>query len=195
MEPDNTKVDNDQNKDLEIKKVQDFIRSETEKHFNSLYESRSRDNRQQDPQPQRNDQDDAKRQLKEFIDPIIKPDIDETRLIASDAKDEARFYRKNPDALELEEQIEQAFDRLVKANRPTSREDIYKYIIGQNYTSDRDRFIDSALSKRQAQLDKASAAADMASGGVSRKEMESGRESFSKLSVEEMEKALEGVLI
>lgn len=175
----------------DLEQVQAFIKAETEKYFKEISQQKPAVEEKQNL----SEQELAKQQLKEFINPFVEPDINSAKLAAADAKDEVRFYRKNPEALEYEDKIEEAFQKLVSAGRPTSRQDIYDYIVGQTYRQDKNKFVENALAKRKAQTERAESAMDFGTGSIDRARNDStfGEGVFSKLPVEDMEKALEGI--
>jgi len=144
-------------------------------------------------QPQEHsDQDRAREELKRVIDPIYKNDFDVAKLNSASAIDESRFYRKNPDAVGMEDKIEEMFVRLAQAGRATSRTAIYEYLLGQEVRSNPDAFVEKLSAKKKAELQKATNASDFGGNSVIREKVDSLKD-FDKLSLEELETKLEGI--
>ncbi len=173
----------------DIKRVQSLIREQVQ---SCMAEQQAAEAARQ-AQGNLTDEQKGRQQLKEVIDPIIGPDINEARFTAADAKDEVRFYRKNPEALDHEEEIEKVFIQLKQAGRATDRATIYQYVLGREYTEDKEKFTDKQIERRRQQTEKADIAQDMGMGALSRARNDPKFKDFDKLSVEDMEKALDGV--
>jgi len=169
-------------------KVEEFlqtrIKSEVEAHFNSMQQ------RQTQPQTS-SEQELAQRQLKEIISPIFDADIRQSRLDSADAKDYTHFYRSNPDA-DVDE-IEKTFKALVDAGRPTTRADINRYLVGKQFEADPTKFMSEMTEKQKKQVERATVAGDFGQGSLDKAKNDPQWANFDKLSVEDMEKALDGV--
>lgn len=185
----------------DIEKVQSFIKEQVEAYVAELDAKRPIPT--VTPQPVETDEQRSKRQLTEIIKPITDPDINTARFEAADAKDYIKFYTANPDAVEYQEKVEKTFEALAKAGRPTSRNDILDYLIGQEYRSDRDKFTEKLTVKRKEQLERAESAADLGTMSVNKAKNDPAFAHFmnyEKLSgddvstaLKEMERVLEGV--
>ncbi|MGL5936910.1 MAG: hypothetical protein ACRCZI_14945 [Cetobacterium sp.] len=133
-------------------------------------------------------------QLRDILDPYIAPAVQQARLDAMSAVDESRFYRNNPDALDFESQIESTFNQLMKDGRPLGRADIYHHLIGRMAVTEPDKFNERQKTKHNTQLAKANSAVDFGFNSVGREKEAEEFKAFDKLTSEEMEKRLEGIV-
>ena len=171
-------------------KVEEFlqtrIKSEVETYFNEMTA------KQQQSSPQTpSEQEVAQRQLKEIISPLFDDDIKQSRFDAADAKDYTRFYQQNPDV--DSDEIESTFKALVDAGRPTTRADIARYLVGKKFEADPTKFMSEMSEKQKKQLERASSAGDVGASAMDRAKNDPTWTNFDSLSIEDMEKALDGV--
>lgn len=138
-------------------------------------------------------EDEGQKRFKEMLDPYIKPEVNQARLESMAAVDESRFYRKNPHAVEYEDQVEKVFAESMKRGQPWQREDIYKYLVGKEATENPEKFVEKLTEKKQRQLREAQFAGDMGAGGLQRSRDDSRFKDFKSKTLEEMEKDLEGI--
>jgi hypothetical protein len=178
----------------DLAKVQEFIKSQVETYFQEQV-AKTPVVQQQQQQSQQVQEDAAQKQLRELISPFVEPGVSAARLDAADSLDYAKFYTNNPEAAEYQDQVEKTFEALKKAGRPLPRADILAHTIGKELTSNRDAFTEKLIAKRQAALERAEQAGDIGSYSITKAKADGtfGTGNFDKLSVEEMEKALEGV--
>ena len=173
-------------------KVEEFlqtrIKSEVETYFNEL-NSKQQSVQQQQQTP--SEQELARQQLKEIISPIFDSDIKQSRFDAADAKDYTRFYQQNPSA--DQDEIESTFKALVDAGRPTSRADIARYLVGKKFEADPTKFMSEMSERQKQQLERAGSAGDVGVNALDKAKNDPTWTNFSSLSVEDMEKALDGV--
>lgn len=142
------------------------------------------------------------RQVREVLDPIYGVHVDAANFNAADAKDYVDFYG-DENHREYKEEVEAAFQRAREQGRPTSRNTLYRYILGDTYNADPDKFTERQKQIKQKQLDRASSAGDVGGGGVGReREAVAALSDVTKIdpttgkyamSVADMEKALEGM--
>ena len=135
------------------------------------------------------DIDQVQQNVRQIVDPIYRPDIDQTRLVAADAKAYAAFYRRHPEAVDLADKVESLFEDAVKNGRPTAREALYKYALGDLAMTEPDKFSE----RQKAQLRQAEMAADLGSGGSGKPRNEGTLDDLKAMTLEDMEKALDGV--
>jgi hypothetical protein len=176
----------------DLAKVQGFIKEQVETYFQEQV-AKTPALRQVEQQHVVQQEDDGKRQLRELIDPFIKPDLDEARFAGADAQDYVKFYTNNPDAAEYQEKVEATFTALKKAGKPLGRADILDYLIGQEYRHDKDKFTEKLNVKRKEQLERAESASDFGAFSVTKAKNDKTFADFDKLPLEDMEKLLEGV--
>jgi len=156
------------------------------------------------PQPQSPQPDNKayEQQVREVLDPIYGVHVDAANFNAADAKDYVDFYSDDIHR-EYKEEVEAAFKLAREQGRPTSRNTLYRYILGDNYTADPAKFDERQKAIQRKQLDRASASGDVGGGGVGRE-----REAMASLadvakvdtttgkymmSLADMEKALAGM--
>lgn len=143
-------------------------------------------------QPKEDDITKAHRQIRDVIDPVYGDDIREAKFKGDNAIDIANFYR-DPLHQSFQDEVEGHFDRLHKAGRPTSRNDIFKWMLGEMYNTDPTKLEERMKAAKSAQLAHASTATDAGSGSADRQRVDTTFSNFDKLSLEEMEAALDGV--
>lgn len=181
-EPDKTVDDKE-----DLSKVQDFIKGQVETYFNELQQKAT-------PAVPGKSQDDlAKEQLGQLINPFIEPGLAEARLTSSDAKDYVHFYMNNPNAKEYHDDVEKTFTALVKAGRPISRNDILKHKLGEEYQADPGKFVEKQTVRQKEQLARAEVAVDFGAAALNKAKSDSNFVNFESKSIEDMEKALEGI--
>lgn len=139
-------------------------------------------------------QTEQKDQLKDLIAPYIDPGMNQARFDGADAKDYVKFYTQNHDVAEYNDEIEKMFKGLADAGRATSRTDILHYLRGKEYSTDKDKFVEKITAKQKEQVEKAKGAVDIGQSSVDRARNDPIFATFDKLSLEEMEKALDGVV-
>ena len=176
----------------DVAKVEEFlqtrIKSEVETYFNEM---QAKQQQRVEHQATPSEQERAQKELREIISPIFDADIKQSRLDAADAKDYTQFYRANPDA--DPEEIEKTFKALVDAGRPTTRADIARYLTGKRFEADPTKFMSEMSEKQKQQLARASSAGDIGGSALDRAKNDPQWANFGSLSVEDMEKALDGV--
>jgi hypothetical protein len=177
----------------EVEKVTNFIDSRVQSQVEARVRAALAEMQAQEQPQRQSDQDEGQRRLREVIEPIYRPEINEARIDALSATDENRFYRRNAEAIEYEAQIEDVFEKSRKAGRPMIREDIYSYILGKEVRSNTDSFVEKHNAKKAAQLDKARGGVDMGFSSLSKDKQRQSLAEFSKLSSDDMAKELEGV--
>lgn len=181
--------------------VQGFIKEQVETYFNELAQQQ----RQADPVVQKTQQDQAKDQLRDLINPFIEPALNEARFIAADSNDYAKFYTNNSDAIEYQDEVEKRFKLMKEAGRPTTRADILRHMVGDEFFKDKDRFVERLSEKKKQQLERAESASDFGYGSMTKAKNDPvfGRlADLSRLTgddlstaLKELEKALDGVTL
>ena len=171
-------------------KVQQLIKDQVKTAYDEYHQQQL--SRVQQSQGQ-TEQDIVRKHVGEMISPFIDPKIDQATLTANDAKDEVRFYRRNPDAIDYEEQIEEIFTQSVKEGRPTSRATIYNYVVGKEVMTAPEKFESRQQARKQAQLDRVHSAGDFGADSATRQKVDNSFKDFAKLPLDEMETMLEGV--
>jgi hypothetical protein len=134
----------------------------------------------------------GRKALKDAIDPIYGPDINTAKFTADAAMDYVDFYTSNPDASERKSEIENIFQNAAKAGKPLSRDSINKYLVGQDYLKDPDKFMQSREEKKKLQLQRARDAEDMVEGSRLKADK---FDNFASKTIEEMEAILADVEI
>jgi hypothetical protein len=127
--------------------------------------------------------------IKEMVDPIYRNELESIRLEARAARDEATFYRKHPEAVDIADDLEKLFVESANNGRPTSREALYDFYNGREQRMNPEKY----EARRKAQLERASAASDIGSGSNGKEKAGITIDDFKSLSLEDMERALEGV--
>ena len=163
--------------------------------FNQHFDKRKQELQQVSQTPQKTQQQDIQDQFKQAINPLIEPSLNEARFTAADAQDYVKFYTNNPEAMVHQEKIEKIFTTLKEAGRATIRADVLKYSYGDDFVKDPDKFIEGYNERKKKQLERVESASDFGAGSLSKVKDHPvyNQENFSKLTVEEMEKALDGV--
>jgi len=172
----------------DLAKVQDFIKGQVETYFNEMKSTLP------GPAVQGKTQEDtAKEQLGQLINPFIEPGLAEARLTSSDAKDYVQFYMNNEHAKEYHDDVEKTFTALVKVGRPISRADILKHKLGEEYQSDPAKFVEKQSERHKQQLQRAEVAVDFGAAALNKAKSDSNFTNFESKTLDEMEKALEGI--
>lgn len=174
--------DKQQQEPVDFAKVQEVLRSQVDQYM------AERETRQQ-RQPQ---QPDPQKEVADTVRGFVAGDLNEARLTAADARDYVDFYTNNEDGLYYKDDVEKTFNMLKEAGRPTTRKDILRHVIGDQYIADPVKFKAREDSRKQAQLDRAATAGDIGQAASTR-EKSTKFANFDSLSSEEMEKALDGV--
>lgn len=163
--------------------VDAYIKQQFES-FSNEREAAMQRQQQQQPQPM----DEVQQNVRQIVDPIYRPDIDQARLVAADSKDEGRFYRRHPEAADLSEKIEALFEDAVRNGRPTAREALYKYALGDLQMTEPEKFAE----RQRNQLRQAELAADLGGTASGKNRNEGTLDDLKAMTLEDMEKALDG---
>jgi hypothetical protein len=174
----------------DFERAQEFIKSQVQTEFERLQAQRAP---APDPVQGRSTEDIARQQLREAIDPIYRGDIDQARFVSQDAKDYVDFY-SDPESREYKEEVERIFAEANKAGRPMPRRDIQRWLIGKEVIEQPDKYSERVSARKQRELDRAGNAQDFGVGAAARQKADQTFANFSSLSLEEMEKALDGVV-
>ena len=186
-----------QDPQFDINQVNEYIAQQVQQNLAAIRSAEQ----QQQPRQQQPDQVAMERQVREVLDPIYGPDINAAVFNSADAKDYVDFYTDDI-RREYKDDVEAAFQRAKAEGRPTTRHTIYRYLLGNEYATDPDKFSDKQKQLRQKQLDRANSAADVGGSGSSRERAEIARlEDIGKLDsngkfampLDDMAKALEGI--
>lgn len=183
----------EENETPDMDKINEYIEGVTKAAFDKHKEDVIRAyeaSRQATQQPDVTEQ--GRKQIREIIDPIYGNDIANAQLTSADAKDYTKFYRTNPDASDYEDKIEEVFENTKKQGRPLPRQEIYDYIVGKEFRTNPDEFTKKRQAKREKDLERAGAGADFASY-ESKAKVDPTWSKFDTLSIEDMEKALDGM--
>lgn len=135
----------------------------------------------------------AQKQLRQTLSPFIDPGINDAKITAQSAVDYVDFYTTNPEAIEFKDAVEDAFTKMKEAGRPVSRRDIYAHMLGGEFIKDRAGFMEKQSVKTKEQLARASDAGDVGLMSYNKAKNDTTWSDFNKLSVEDMEKMLEGI--
>ena len=181
--------------EIDMDKVNDYIKSIVDTHKDAIINAYVQGNQgNQSNQRSGNNNDDAAghKQIKDLIDPIYAADIAEAKLSGREAMDESRFYRKNHDASDYEEEIEKIFANTKQQGRPLPRQEIYDYVTGRERRTNREEFDRKEAARRERQLERAGTAVDFASY-ESKAKNDPQWSKFDQLNSEEQEKLIEGI--
>jgi hypothetical protein len=181
----------------QLERVQQFIKGEVQQYLQQSQQDTAQQQavaqQQYAAQQQQavNPQQAAYNQVNQFVRGIVQPDIQDAKFAAADAVDRSNFYSTHPLAREYEKEVEEAYKTMVQMGRPTMRADVLRYLRGKEADTDPDAF----LKKEQARTKVRSTAfaGDMGADAVTREKSDQLFENFDKLSVEDMEKRLDGV--
>ncbi len=131
--------------------------------------------------------------LRDTLQPVIGQDLNDAKFAAADARDYVAFYHNNPIADEYQSEVEAAFAQAKQNNRPVPRAEVLNWVIGKERLSDPKKFAEKESARQKRDLDIANMGVDIGSGGLSRQKAETTFSNFDKMSLAEMEKALEGI--
>lgn len=175
----------------EFKQVQDFLRTEVEKYASAAFEKQQQ---QTQPQAQRQtEQDIAKQQMADLINPFVEPGINQAKFAAADSNDRVDFYvGADADTLSYKDEVEKQFKLLSDQGRALPRKEILRYLRGKEYDTDPDAFTAKALERKKQQVAYAEYGADIGHGGIRPKE-DSKWQGFDGKTSEEMAKVMEGM--
>lgn len=173
----------------DFEKVTGFIRDQVKTYISELQQQQQP--QQQQPYDQR--QYEQNRLVAETIGPVVGPALNQAVTGVNAVQDEVRFYRDNPEAMEHGESIERLFDELRQQGRPIPRKDLYDAILGREYRADPEKFVEKAQQRKKAQTEKAEMATDFGAAMMNKVKADSTWGNFESLSLEDMEKKLEGV--
>jgi DNA mismatch repair ATPase MutL len=178
----------------DLAEVQEFIKSQVDTYFKQQVEATPA-LRQVQQQQVVQQEDAAQKQLGEMISPFIEPKLNRATLDSADSLDYVKFYTGNPEAVEYQEQVEKVFEMLKEKGRPLPRADILAHTIGKEVAADPTKFTEKMIEKRQKQIERAESAMDLGNFSSTRAKNDStyGEGKFDKLTVAEMEKALDGI--
>lgn len=171
----------------QLAKVQEYIRGEVNQYLQQTAANMPVQ------QPTMTPQQAAYNQVGQYINHFTQPGIQYAQHVAADAKDYSDFYARHPEAREYQDQIEQTFQVLAANNRPTVRDDCYRYVRGRELEADPQAFLTKERQRQERALERANYAGDMGAGSVGKEKADALFANFDQLSLEDMEKRLEGI--
>lgn len=174
--------------DVDLAKVQDFIRGQVQQYAQEIF------NQASPAQPQRlTAEEDARRRLGDALDPFIAPGIHAANLNAADAKDYIDFYLSEPSAVADKEQVEVIFRDQINKGRPLPRKDIYQYVLGKQALADPEAFGKKLSSRQKKQIADAESGADVGLAALDRARTDPVWSNVRNMGAEELRKALDGI--
>lgn len=180
----------EQNEELDLAKVQEFIKGQVETYAREVFATQAPPAQQQPQTISAEDQ--ARQQLQAAITPFIKPGLDAAQLQAADTRDYVDFY-SDPAVRSEKETVEKMFDELKNNGRPLPRRDIYDYLQGKLYRENPEEFNKKVSERKKQQLDSAAGSVDMGAGALDRARSDPVWSNVKNMSLEDLEKALDGV--
>ncbi len=178
---------------VEFKQVQDFLKTEVERYASAAFEKQQATAQQQSIQRQQTDQDIAKQQMADLINPFVEPSINQAKFAAADSNDRVDFYvGADSDVLSYKDEVEKQFKLLSDQGRALPRKEILRYLRGKEFETDPEAFTAKQLERKKRQVEYAEYGADIGHGGVKTRE-DSKYQGFDSKTADEMEKVLEGV--
>lgn len=178
----------------DFEKAQEFIRDQVKSQVAELMEAQRVQEVARPAVPQPDAAEQARKQLQEVIDPFIKPGLDDAKFQAADARDYVDFYQGNDLALEYKTEVEDAFNKAREQGRALPRKDILRWLVGREATEQPDKYTERQQARAKRELDRASNAADFGVGSAAKEKADTTFANFSSLTLDEMEKALDGVV-
>ena len=181
----------EQSEEFDLAKVQDFIKGQVETYAQEIF-------KQQQAVPVQTQQSAltqeqlAQQQLRDVINPFIKPDIDNIKLVSADTRDYVDFYT-DPSVRDDKETVEKMFNELKEAGRPLPRRDIYDYLQGKMAREKPEEFSKKMTERQRKQLDSVNSATDFGAGALERAKNDPQWSNVKNMSLDELEKALDGV--
>ena len=148
---------------------------------------------QEQHQQVRTEREEAAEQLRQTLDPYIRPGLNAAQFAAADVSDKLDFYLKHPDLADIADDVEKMFNDLKGQGRAFPRADIAKFLIGKMATEDPEKFEQRSSSRKKAQLDKLSGATDVGMGSLDRAKNDPVWSNVRNMTLEELEKNLDGV--
>jgi hypothetical protein len=180
------------NEELDLAKVQDFIKGQVETFAKEVFEKQAPQVQPQGQQ-QLTQEELARRQLADIITPFVKPGMDAVQLAAADTRDYVDFYQDASIDQSDKDAVEKMFNELKQAGRPLPRRDIYDYLQGKMSREKPEEFSKKITERQKRQLDKAQGATDFGFGAIERAKNDPVYSNIKNMSLDELEKALDGV--
>jgi hypothetical protein len=180
--------------DLDLAKVQDFIRGQVETFAKEAFDKHAADLPTTQPAVRQTREEAARQQLRSVLEPFIKPEIDTIRVEAADTRDYVQFYDSNSGVDTSDrEAVEKMFLELKQKGRPIARQDIYDYLQGKKAREKPEEFTKSMNERRKQQTERASSAADVGLAALDRARNDPVWSNVRNMPLADLEKALEGV--
>lgn len=181
--------------EVDINKVNEYIRDQTQTYVKEALEQYQQ---QQQPAPQQQNHQGltqeqlAQLQLKQMLDPFIQPEVNAAKLAAADVSDKVDFY-SNPENRGYQKEVEEMFTALKAQGRAIPREDIKNYLVGKSYTTDPKKFTEEQEKRHREQMSNAHSATDMGISALDRAKADPVWSNVRSMSLEDLEKNLEGI--
>lgn len=176
----------------QLEKLQSWVKEQT---VSALKEYEAEKEKTAKPNPSL-DLDKEKDPVADMLGEYINPLIQKANLQTAAVNDKVSFYESVKDIdSEMRDEVEEHFNKLLQEGRPTSRGDIYDYLLGQKIRKDPEAFVNERLKKREAQRQEAEAAIDGGAFGLTKVKDSAGNlVDPESMSHEELGKALEGMV-
>lgn len=172
-------------------RVTSFIRDQVKGYMEEVLPTLR--GRQEAPSQRQQQEADNNRLIAETIAPVVGPHISQLQGDYLDLKDKEDFYYSQPDAKEHREDIEALFSELKKQGRMIPRSDLHRAIVGKKYLADPDKFVEDHSNRKKNSRETLDSSVDFGAAMFARAKDDPKWSNFSSLSVEEMEKALDGI--
>lgn len=179
--------------EVDITKVNEYITSVTQEAVRealATYEAQRQPVYQ--PQPGLTQEQAAQLQLKQMLDPFIQPAVNDAKLAAADTSDKVDFYSK-ADNRQYQAEVEEMFGKLKAQGRAIPREDIKNYLIGKAYSDDPKKFTEAEAARHKEQMSNANSSVDFGTNAMERAKSDPVWSNVRAMSLEDLEKNLEGV--
>jgi hypothetical protein len=151
---------------------------------------------QQTVQPQQTEEDATRNNLKQILEPFIRPDLDAAKMVAADSRDYVDFYggKDGKDISDGEKDaVEAMFNNLKEKGRPLPRRDIYDYLQGKLSREKPEEFTRRHTDRQKRQLETANGAVDIGFAAIDRAKNDPVWSNVRSMSLEELGNNLEGV--
>ena len=189
-------MENNEQSELTREQVQDFIKGQVETYAKEVLEKYNVDNAVTHP-PQKSAEEQARDNLRNIIDPFIKPGLNNLQTEVLDVKDSSQFYSSFDGTDEEKQAIETMFTNLKNQGRPIPRQDIKDYLDGKLAREKPDEYEKRTKEKRERQTSKLNGAGDFGSGSIDRGRANTNPRYTSddlwKMPMDELEKVMAGV--
>ena len=178
--------------EVDINKVNEYINGIVQESFKEAMASYQAQAQPVTREERLTEQQAANLQLKQMLDPFITPEVNAAKLAAANASDKVDFY-SNDGNKPYQAEVEKMFNELLAVGKAIPRRDIKNYLIGKAYSEDPAKFTEAEKERHSKQMERVNSSVDVGLNAMDRAKADPVWSNVRNMSLDDLEKNLDGV--